>query len=174
MKIIKKTVRAHPRRLSITAPVSSRKKLLYDKDFFKWTKAQAGLLKKGNFNELDIFNLIEEIESLGRNDKRSLYSHAIILLMHLLKQKYQSGKQIDSNSWKNSITNASREIRLLIKDSPSLKNELLKIYSEAYEDARHDASEESGLPLETFPETCPWTIEERFPELGTKLKIKKK
>ncbi len=160
MKTKKKMIRARPKRLSISAPAQPKKNLLYDKDFVKWIDSQVGLLKKGDLGKLDLENLIEEIESLGRNDKRSLYSHTIILLAHLLKHKYQPGKQIDSNSWKNSITNASREIRLLIKDSPSLKNELSRIYSEAYEDARHDASKESGLDINTFPKECPWTIEE--------------
>ncbi len=147
--------------------------MLYDKDFFKWTKAQAGLLKKGNFNELDICNLIEEIESLGRNDKRALQSQVIRLLMHLLKQKYQPYKQMDSNSWKTSISNATIEIILLIRNSPSLKIELFKVYDEAYRDARKYASVETGLPLDTFPEECPWSIEERFPEFLDK-KPKKK
>jgi hypothetical protein len=168
MKTTKKTIRANPKRLSISTPVQSKKNLLYNRDFIKWIDRQVGFLKKGDLAKLDLENLIEEIESLGKKDKRSLYSHTIILLVHLLKQEYQPNKQIDSNSWKTSISNATREIKLLIKDSPSLKNELFKIYSEAYQDARQDASEESGLSIETFPEECPWTIEERFPELITK------
>src|SRR4029078_2627774 len=103
---------------------SEKCKLEYDRDFFKWTKTQSSLLKKGHLEELDASNFIEEIESLGRNDKRSLRSYMIVLLLHLLKLEYQSEKQQDSNSWKTSIFNATRDIKFLIEDSPSLRNEL--------------------------------------------------
>lgn len=161
MKTTKKTVRRRAKNLSIDAP--KKTDIEYEKDFFKWTKSQANLLKKGELEKLDIANLREEIESLGRNDKRSLRSHVIVLLMHLLKQKYQTEGQGNSNSWQSSILNATREIKFLIEDSPSLKNELIKIYSDAYENARQDAAIETKLNLETFPEECPWEIEEILP-----------
>ena len=173
MKTIKKTVRANPKRLSIAAPVSSKKKLLYDKDFFKWTKAQANVLKKGRLDDLDIRNLVEEIESLGRNDKRSLSSQTVVLLTHLLKLKYQPHGQGNSKSWHSSVLNSTREIKKLIKDSPSLKNELIKEFSEAYEDAKQSASVETGLDITIFPKACPWTIEELFPELYKKPKTRR-
>jgi Domain of unknown function DUF29 len=172
MKTTEKTVRANPRRRSIAKPVPKKKELEYDKDFYKWTKTQAGFLKKGNIKDLDIDNLIEEIESLGRSDKRSIYSHTIILLMHLLKLKYQPEKQLDSNSWKTSISNASMEVMFVIKDSPCLKNELFKIYPEAYKDAKKYAAKESGLDIKVFPEECPWTIKELFPDISEKPKKK--
>lgn len=161
-------MKVNPKRLSVAAP-SANKKLEYEKDFFKWTKTQVGLLKNGNIEKLDIDNLIEEIESLGRNDKRSLKSQTARLLMHLLKQKFQSEKQGDSNSWNNSIVEASREIKYLLEDSPSLVIELKRIYSKAYEDARQDAAAETKLNIKTFPKECPWTIEELFPYLKNKL-----
>jgi hypothetical protein len=172
MKTTEKIVKANPRRRSIAAPAPAKKELEYDKDFYKWTKTQAGLLKKGNIKDLDIDNLIEEIESLGRNDKRSLKSQVTRMLMHLLKQKYPPKKQVDSNSWNTSIVESSREIKFLMEDSPSLKIELIKIYPKAYEDARQDAAEETGLPIAIFPKECPWTIEERFPVLSKKPKKK--
>ncbi len=165
MKTVKKTVRVRPKRLSISAPAQSKKKLLYDKDFVKWIDSQVGFLKKGDLDKLDLENLIEEIESLGRNDTRSIHSHAIILLAHLLKQEYQPEKQVDSNSWKTSILNAAMEIKLLIESSPSLKNELIKIYPKAYADAKQYASKQSGLDINIFPETCPWNIEEALEAL---------
>ncbi len=160
--------------------------MLYDKDFVKWIDAQVGFLKKGDLDKLDLENLIEEIESLGRNDKRSLKSQVTRLLMHLLKLKYQPEKQVDSNSWKTSISSASMEIKYLIEDSPSLKNDLVKIYPKAYAEAKEYASVETGLDINTFPKECPWTIEEAlnkaskaFPDhtiekLETKAQNKKK
>lgn len=165
MKPIKKTVKVNPPRLSVCAP----EKVEYEKDFYKWTQDQAKILKKAknlkapDFSKLDIDNLIEEIESLGKNDKRVLRSQLVKLLMHLLKQKYQPEKQIDSNSWHNSIIDATRELRYLIKDSPSLRNELNKIYLEAYEDAKEDAATETKLDIKKFPKECPWKIEEILP-----------
>ncbi len=164
MKPVRKIIEAKPKKLSISAPVQAKKGLLYDKDFVKWIDSQVGFLKKGDLDNLDLENLIEEIESLGRNDKRSLRSHIILLLMHLLKQKYQPHKQIDSTSWQRTILNATREIKFLIEDSPSLKNELIKIYPKAYEDAKQDASIETSLSIDTFPKECPWTIEEALKE----------
>lgn len=165
MKKTKKTVKSNPKKLSVSVPISIKEELEYDTDFFKWTKTQANLLKKGKLEDLDIDNLIEEIESLGKNDKRSLRSYIIVLLMHLLKQKYQPEKQKNSTSWQSSITNANRQIKMLIQDSPSLKNELIKIYPEAYEDAREDAAIETKLEIKTFPKECPWKIYEILPFL---------
>jgi Domain of unknown function DUF29 len=161
MKISKKTLKSNPKRLSLSAPL--KKELKYDKDFFKWTKTQVSLLKKRNLDKLDIDNLIEEIESLGRNDKRTLKSQATKLLMHLLKQKYQPEGRGNSNSWSSSISSATMEIQYLIEDSPSLKNELIKIYSKAYEDAKFYAAEETAVDIKKFPKECPWKIEEILP-----------
>ena len=62
---------------------------LYDRDFFLWVETTANLLRAGKFTEIDIPNLIEEIESLGRSEKRELKNSLIMLLVHLLKWKYQ-------------------------------------------------------------------------------------
>ena len=141
--------------MSLTVP-ARKVKDYYQEDFFKWTKKQARLLEEGAFKELDVPNLIEEIESLGRNDKRALKSQLTRLLMQLLKQKYQSEKQKNSNSWTNSIVEAEREIRYFDpEDSPSFKNELKKILPKSYEDARQDVSRETGLVLTFSPKSAP-------------------
>lgn len=157
MKVTKKLVRATPKRMSICNTTSG-----YDQDFFKWTKTQASLLKKKELEDLDIVNLIEEIESLGRNDKRSLRSHLVVLLTHLLKIEYQSEMQGNSSSWESPVKNATRQINVLIEDSPSLKNELKKVFFSAYQDALEMAAIATRLPIETFPEDCPWTLNELF------------
>lgn len=146
-----------------TVAASSKKVLLYDKDFVKWTQAQADLLKEGHLDKLDIVNLIEEIESLGRSDKRALKSHLIILLQHLLKEKYQPEMMENSNSWKSSINNSKMEIELILEDSPSLKKELNKMLPKAYSHARVNASIETDLDEKIFPEECPWEIQEILP-----------
>lgn len=74
---------------------------LYETDFYAWTLEQAKLLKQGKLNQLDILNLIEEIESLGKREKQELRNRLGILIGHLLKWEYQSDKR--SNSWKATI-----------------------------------------------------------------------
>lgn len=130
----------------------------YDKDFYKWTLLQADLLKKGDYNKADIENIIEEIASLGRSDKRSLKSYLRNLFLYKLKVHYQP--EIHSYSWDSSIINSKREINFLIEDSPSLKNVLKEIFDETYAMARKDAAEETKLNIKTFPKECPWTLRE--------------
>lgn len=131
---------------------------LYNKDFYKWTRSQVAILKKGNVQCLDLVNLLEEIESLGKSDKRALHSHLINLLMHMLKVNYQPEKH--TPSWDSSISNARREIRLLLEDSPSLKNELKKFLDKAYQYARKDAGKETGKAESYFPVECPWKLKQ--------------
>lgn len=157
METHKKRVNIRPKKWAVR-PLRSANQMLYDKDFYKWTKAQAKLMKTGQLSALDIENLIEEIESLGKSDKRALRSHLANLLMHLLKKEYQSHKT--SNSWLKSIRNARLEIHFILKDSPSLKNTLPTLIKEAYEVAKLNASEETKLPESTFPKVCPWEIRE--------------
>ena len=101
---------ARPKKISLA---KSEKEVNYEIDFFNWTFHQAKLLKKRAFSELDIENLIEEIESLGRSDRRALRSQVVRLLMHMLKQSYQPEGQGNSRSWAGSISNGccSRAIR---------------------------------------------------------------
>jgi hypothetical protein len=154
MKTTKKSVKRRSQKLSVSAP--NRLEKGYDDDFFLWTKSQAKLLKSGELNKLDIENLIEEIESLGKSDKRALLSHLIVLLQHLLKKEYQPLKA--TKSWDRSISNAQVEIELLLKDSPSLKKQIPSLLEEAYPYARKKAAEETKLELKTFPPECPEKI----------------
>jgi len=170
MKKEKITRKSNPKRLSVCAPASKIEELEYDKDLFKWTKTQANLLQKGELEKLDIDHLREEIESLGISLQRALESYISNLLMHKLKIEYQPEKH--SNSWDNSIKNATFQIEKLIKKNPSLKTYLPGIFKDAYYAARLDASSETGLDEKKFPEECPWTIKELFPELNVKTKKK--
>lgn len=131
---------------------------LYEADFNLWLEKQALALQQGRFEDLDIENLVEEIESLSRSDKRALRSHLRILLIHLLKWKYQSDHR--SRTWQISVRNARREIRELLVDSPSLKPYVTETLEACHQDARVDATDETGLVLETFPQKSPFSIEE--------------
>ena len=139
---------------------TQKNKSHYDKDFYLWSATQASLLKKYDFSHVDLDNIIEEIESLGKSDKRSLYSHTVRLLQHMLKLEYTSENQGNSNSWKSSIRTARSQIKNLLKDSPSLNNYLQENFNEAYLEAVDLAAIESSVEKSFFPKECPWNLKE--------------
>jgi hypothetical protein len=131
---------------------------LYETDYLKWIETTVGKLRVQDYSNIDWDNLIEEIEDMGRSERRSLESNLIVVLTHLLKWQYQS--QFRSGSWKGSIVKHRRRIREALKDSPSLKPYLEKVFAECYSDAVEQASAEIGLSVETFPQICPYTVVE--------------
>jgi len=135
---------------------------LYDQDFYLWIETTAKQLKDGRFSEIDLENLIEEIESMGRNEKRALESNLVVLLMHLLKYKYQPQKR--SNSWKGTIREHRRRLTRTFKDSPSLKPYFQEVFADCYQDAKKQASDETGLSVDTFPVDSPFTMDECLDE----------
>lgn len=136
-------------------------KAAHDRDFYGWTQEQAALLRTGRLNELDTEHLIEEIESMGRSERRQMTHRFELLLMHLLKWRYQpERREIDGGSWLRMIREQRRKIPKLIRDNPSLKPFLDECLKDAYEDARYAASDETSLIVSLFPELCPYTLEQ--------------
>lgn len=131
---------------------------LYDQDFYQWTQEQAALLKAGALSQLDIENLTEEIESMGKSQKKELISRLVVLLMHMLKWDHQSDKR--GRSWLKTIATQRTEIEILLYDNPSLKNELSNTVLKAYRLAVKQASTETGLGIGSFPLNCTYTIEQ--------------
>jgi hypothetical protein len=131
---------------------------IYDQDFYLWIETISKQLKAGKFAEIDLANLIEEIESMGKSEKRELKSRLIVLLMHLLKWQYQPEKR--SESWRSTITEQRICIELLLEDSPSLQPLFIEIFADCYEKARLKASEETGIKLNFFPKESPFSLEE--------------
>ena len=132
--------------------------MLYEQDFYQWTQEQTEFMKAGALSQLDIPNLIEEIESMGRSEKRELRSRLTVLLMHLLKWDYQTDRR--SGSWKSTINTQRMDIDFVLKDNPSLKHNLEIIIDETYRVARQRAADETGLPESVFPLSCPYTVEQ--------------
>ena len=130
----------------------------YDSDFYLWTQQQATLLRQGHLQAVDLENIAEEIESMGKRDRRSIESHLENVMMHLLKWQYQPQRQ--SPSWQHSIWNGRRDVERLLRDSPSLKPLLVALVRDEYPPARKQAAKETGLSLSTFPEQCPFTLEQ--------------
>jgi len=127
---------------------------LYDRDFVQWTAETARLLRERRFDEIDAELVAEEIEDMGKRDRRELVSRLRVLLSHLLKLKFQPEKQ--SGSWRNTIRNQRFKLEQVLKDSPSLKAALPQWIDEAYAAAVARAADETGLPVETFPARCPF------------------
>ena len=143
---------------------------LYKTDFYAWARQQANLLRTEELEKLDLPNLIEELEAMSLRDRRELTSRLMVLLMHLLKSRYQPSPQgrTQPRSWLNTITSQRHKIELVLDDSPSLRRELEgELEGEledrlayAYPRARLQASRETGLPLAIFPPACPYTLAE--------------
>jgi hypothetical protein len=139
----------------------------YEKDFYAWTFHTADLLRHRKFEELDIENIAEEIESMGKSTKRELINRLAVLLAHLIKWKFE--KERRCNSWKSTIVEQREETNGLIEDSPSLKYELNEKLDRAYVRAIKIASTEMGVSKDLFPKTCPFSLNESlnvdfFPE----------
>src|SRR5271166_2463730 len=131
---------------------------LHDSDFYAWSLEQAALLRAGRIGEADLAAIAEEIESMGKTEKRELISRLTILLMHLLKWRRQPAGR--GNSWRLSITNARHEIADLLDDNPSLKTVIDDVTASAYRYARRKAAIEMGLDEDAFPAQCPWSFAE--------------
>lgn len=131
---------------------------LYDRDFYAWANEQAGLLRAGNLSCADIENIAEEIETLGRSEKRELVSRLTVLLHHLLKWRFQPERR--GRSWELSIAIARDELVDHLCDNPSLKATLSGSMATGYRRARRSAELETGLPGNTFPVQCPWTFDQ--------------
>lgn len=128
----------------------------YEQDFYSWTQEQAALLRAGRLADLDVENLIEEIETMGRSEKRELESRLTVLLLHLLKWKYQPERR--GKSWNLTIKGQRIEYINVLTDNPGLKSQLDTIFKGAYKLALVKASSETGIDEDVFPVTCPWTL----------------
>ncbi|MGK7956152.1 MAG: DUF29 domain-containing protein [Crocosphaera sp.] len=128
---------------------------LYHKDYYLWIDNTVNLLLDKRFSEINVSYLIEELEDIGRSEKRAVSSNLIILLMYLLKYKYQPEKK--SNSWLFTIVEHRKRLKVLFKNSPSLKNYYHEVFSETYQDAKDLASAEIGLSINDFPSSSPFT-----------------
>lgn len=128
----------------------------YQKDFYGWTQEQAALLKAGRLHELDVINLLEEIETMGRSEKRELDSRLTVLLVHLLKWLYQPARR--GKSWQLTIEGQRDNCFDVLDDNPSLKPQLNDLINRAYSKARTLAAKETGLDKSVFPVTCAWTL----------------
>ena len=125
---------------------------LYDTDYNLWLEETVQQLQAQDFNAIDWVNLIEEISSLGRSEKKAIKSLLTRLFEHLLKLAYwERERDYNQNHWKREIRNFRKQIRDDLKTSPSLKRYLREVFEESYQDSRELVADVSQLPLQTFP-----------------------
>jgi len=128
-------------------------KTLYDQDFYQWITLTVAQIKAKNFGEVDWENLLEELESLGKQQQQELENSLIFLFEHLLKYGYWlSEKEYNARGWKGTIREQRKQIKRLLKKNPSLKPYLLEVLGECYEEAREITLEKTGLSAEIIPE----------------------
>jgi hypothetical protein len=130
----------------------------YEADFFAWTQEQARLLRARAARGLDWDHLAEEIDSMGRRDRRELESRLRLILHHLLKWQVQP--ELRSPSWRNTLIEQRLQGEKLLNESPSLRPQLPALRDEAYPDAVRDAVAETGLRARAFPVECRFTVEQ--------------
>jgi len=130
---------------------------LYETDFYAWANQQAELLRAGRLSAADIENIAEEIESMGKTEKRELVSRLAVLLLHLLKWQFQPERR--GKSWRSTIRIQRDDLIDHLRDNPSLKSKLGDALVDAYRKATIAAVGETDLPEETFPSECPWSFE---------------
>lgn len=133
--------------------------VVYQQDFYTWTQEQAELLKQGRFNEVDLKHLVEEIEDMGKSEKRALESYIENLLMHLLKWKYQP-YYVGRRSWELTIIEQRKRLHWHLKENSGLKFKLPDAIERSYELAKLGAEKEAGIPLSHYPELYPWSDEQ--------------
>jgi hypothetical protein len=135
-------------------------KIRYESDVVLWSREQAEALRAGRFADLDIEHLADEIEDVGKSEKRELVSRMAILIAHLLKWAFQPERR--SNSWQGAIDEQRSEIAFALDETPSLKTDLVSETWQArvWKIAVSRATSETNLPKTVFPKTCPWTVDQ--------------
>ena len=136
----------------------------YETDVVAWANEQAGFVRAGRFDQLDLKHIAEEIEDVGKSEQRELASRMAVLLAHLLKWEHQPARR--SKSWQYTLTTQRKEVAYVISEAPSLRT---KFSDERWLDivwskAKSQAESETGLDIDTFPEVCPWPISDVLSE----------
>ncbi|MDM9584160.1 DUF29 domain-containing protein [Nostoc sp. GT001] len=136
----------------VTPIIQPATQSLYDEDYYLWLRTTINQLRAGQFSAVDLDNLLEELETMGRSEKREVKSLLTRLLEHLLKLIYwDRERERNEGHWKGEIRTFRREIKERLQESPSLKPYILEIFDECYQDARTEASDRSQLAIDIFP-----------------------
>ncbi|MFZ1428223.1 MAG: DUF29 domain-containing protein [Geminicoccaceae bacterium] len=135
---------------------------LYEQDLYSWALRQAELVRARRFADLDLENVAEELESSGKEQAHKLELALRVLLLHLLKWKYQPQRR--SRSWRGTIVRERTNAERVLEDNPGLKARREQLFVTAYRGARKEAAAETRLPLATFPEAVPFSLPQALDE----------
>jgi hypothetical protein len=134
----------------------------YDRDFYAWIQGQVQALRERRFDALDLENLAEEVEDVGKSLHRELRNRLEVILVHLLKWQYQPTRR--SNSWRLTLIEQRHQIEVLLEQNPSLRREVSGLLGRAYPYACKKAQQEmTGAPGRgdmIFPVQCQWSPEQ--------------
>lgn len=134
----------------------------YDQDYYLWFADQARLLRSGTWDRIDVEHLAEELEDMGKREKRALRSRTVVLLAHLLKYAHQPDRR--GPSWTGTIREQRKQLFDLLGDSPSLKPLLAEALDDYYLSAKMLAAGETGLVESAFPVSCPFSLDQLLDE----------
>jgi hypothetical protein len=143
---------------------------IYEQDIDAWIDQQVRLLKEGRLREIDVEHLIEELQDMGKSNRRELESRLIILIAHLLKWQFQrealsdQWKEFEGKSWRNTIIEQRAQLLFLLKKVPSLRSMIKDAIADAYPEAYRLAVRETGLEPNVFPEQCPYAPDQLLDE----------
>ena len=133
----------------------------YQRDYYGWIQHNVHAIREGRFKEVDWPNVAEELEDMGKSERRAVRSQLARLVAHLLKWSYEpEARRLSENSWRATIEDARDSMRELVKESPSFQPQLPDFLSSAYRSALAQVVAETNLPKKTFPAACPWTLEQ--------------
>jgi len=145
--------------------VKVKRPSLYDTDYQLWLDQTVAQLKVQDFSQIDLESLIEEIESLGRSEKRAISSYLMRLCEHLLKIKYwESEREMCLRVWKREVINFRLQIQDELEASPSLRSFLQDIFAKQYKNGRKLFLNASELDAKLIPETPDFTLEQVLDE----------
>jgi len=133
-------------------------KSLYETDYALWLDRTIADLKERKLDSIDWENLVEEIDGLSKSEKRALRSYLRQLLLHLLKRKYVKIPEC-YNGWEREIANFRLEIKLYLKESPSLLNYFHEVFSEVFQEALMLLTKDKDYKGFVFPKECPFPID---------------
>ncbi|MDQ2695943.1 MAG: DUF29 domain-containing protein [Pseudomonadota bacterium] len=138
---------------------------LYDRDFYAWAMRNAELIRQGRFAEVDLNNVAEELESMGRSERHQLENRLAVLLAHLLKWRFQPERlQRHGKSWRATIKEQRLRVKKRLAASPSLRHGIEDSFAEAYRYAVLRVVKETPLEEAALPAQCPFTLEQTLDE----------
>jgi hypothetical protein len=139
---------------------------LYERDYYAWIQSQVRALRKHRIEQIDWTNVAEEIEDLGKSEKRSVESQLARIVELLLKLNYAPARMrsLNRRGWEASIREARHQIRKLLRESPSLRRKTRELFADAYDSGRNAVIIATNLAESALPVTSPWTLEQLLDE----------